>query len=594
VKVSKTNCRRKILAAAISLVCAQTAYAASLPGAATPGGVQPSLPDYQDNLSDEPELTIPARSERPIDLEAGPVIAVQEIKLFEIFDAGASKQLVVDPAIKDLITSDRKAYPNGYTLGALQKLADRLSNHYRERGRILATVFVPAQDVENGVVELHILPGRLSEVVAVGDSGYSDEQLARPFEKLGDQVLDKESIESSLLTVLDYPGLSVSGVLEPGEGVGTTRLNLSVNSEDRFAGIVYADNKGSRYSGEERLGVGLIFNNPFGQIDQLRLDLMAQNKPEEEDGSSVDNALFGGVSYTFRPFDPSYELGFEYSYNEYDIGRELSSFGYEGRSERLGFHLKKQLRRSRTFNDHLKLKLNLNEAETTRDGDVDGLDELTTLELSYGMDFSDDLLGGGFSSLEATFTQGFDGVLGSMDNGDSRISRKIDGGVAPVDFNKLEISATRYQRFVADTTLRFRFDAQFSDDPLVSLEQFSLGGPDSVRAYPGAEFMADKGFFASAELISPFPVIGDKDAFGGKTWGEVVQLSLFLDYAKGYKNDALSSDIDKAELTGTGIGLRIAPYDGLEGNITFATQVGGDDASNKRDPQIFVDLIYQF
>ncbi len=567
-------------------------HAQPLPDSATSGAINKTFPDLLIEPNRDVHLSIPAKKDRPIDTESGPVILVDRINLFSV-NGKSSKTLISDVEVNGLLKADVTSHKDGYTLGKLQVLADKVTNYYRQQGWILASVYVPAQEVESNEIELHLLPGTLNSVLASGDSSYSTEQLVRPFQRSLQSTLSKDDTEASLLTVLDYPGISVSGVLEPGEEVGTTKLNLSVNSEDRFAGVVYLDNKGSLYSGEERLGAGLIFNNPFGLIDQLRVDAMIQNKPDSEAGESVNNAIFGGLSYTARPFDPAYELGFEYSENQYDIGRELASFGFEGKTQRTAVSLKRQLRRSRTFNDFLKVGVDLNDAETLRAGDSESRDKLTSLSISYGADYTDGLIGGGFSTASFTYRKGLEDTLGSLRNGDAQISRLSDAGPAPMDYSKIEFNLSRYQRFIADTSLKLRLDMQYSEDPLVSLEQFSIGGSNSVRAYPGAEYMADKGFFASVDWITPLPFISDKVAFKGRTWGQVLQLSAFVDYAKGYKNDALSSEIAKQSLYGAGVGLRFAPFDNIEANISVARALG-DAPSNGREPQIFVDVIFQF
>ncbi|WP_415896086.1 ShlB/FhaC/HecB family hemolysin secretion/activation protein [Neptuniibacter sp. PT34_22] len=568
--------------------------AQTLPDAATPGAISEPKPDLLVKPNNDLQLSIPAKKDRPLDLDSGPVIQVKRISLYELGGKDKSQQVLMDnQQVNQIIQDSIDKHVDGFTLGQLQSLTDQVTNFYRQQGWILATVYLPAQEVDSGEVVFHLLPGKLDLVRVQGESSYSVDQLTHPFSDSLQTTLDKNATEASLLTVLDYPGISVSGVLEPGEEVGTTNLNLSVNSEDRFAGIIYLDNKGSFYSGEERLGAGLIFNNPFGLIDQLRLDGMIQNKPQAEGDESVDHALFGGISYTARPFDPAYELSFEHSRNQYDIGRELAEFGFEGKAKRTSFGVKRQLRRSRIFNDYVRFNLNLNDAQTLRDGESESRDKLTSVQFAYSLDYTDGLIGGGYSALNLVYRRGLESTFGSLSNGDEQISRLTDSGRAPMDYSKWKLSASRYQRFIANTSLRMRLDMQYSADPLVSLEQFSIGGSDSVRAYPGAEYMADKGVFASIEWITPIPFIAEKPAFGNRTWGDVLQFSAFFDYGKGYKNEALSTEEDESELYGSGLGIRFAPLDNLELNISVA-EAGAEKPSNGREPQIFADLIFQF
>jgi len=573
---------------------ATSSLAQTIPDTATPGAIENPQPELLVQPDNDLQITIPAKKDWPLDLDSGPVIQVGKISLYELTGGAEQAQKIVTNAeVNALIAQSLTEQGNSFTLGKLQALADQITNYYRQQGWILSTVYLPQQEVDQGVVTLHLLPGKLSGVSVLGESSYSDEQLIKPFSGVLGSVLAKGQVERGLLTVLDYPGISVSGVLEPGDEVGTTQLNLTVNSEERFAGLVYLDNKGSSYSGEERLGVGLVVNNPLGLADRLRLDGMVQNKPNTQAGDSVDHAFFGGVSYTMRPFNPDYELSAAYSENQYDIGRELASFGFEGKSRRISLGVKKQLNRSRTFNDSVSVGLDLNKAQVTRSGDLESQDKLTTLQVKYNADVTDSVMGGGLSTLEASYKKGLEDTLGSFSNDDERISRLAVNGRAPLDFSKINLNISRYQRFIADTSLRARFSLQYTDDPLVSLEQFSIGGANSVRAYPGAEFMADKGHFASLEWIVPAPFFSDKEAFQGRNWGDVLQLSAFYDYGRGSKNDALANENSKQTLKGYGLGVNFTPLKNLELKMSVAKALS-EQPSNNREPQVFVDLIYQF
>ena len=61
-----------------------------------------------------------------------------------------------------------------------------------------------------------------------------------------------------------------------------------------------------------------------------------------------------------------------------------------------------------------------------------------------------------------------------------------------------------------DTVLVLRGDVQFADRPLISFEQFGLGGIDNVRGYGRDILLKDNGVFASAELRVPIVRFGMK------------------------------------------------------------------------------------
>jgi len=179
-------------------------------------------------------------------------------------------------------------------------------------------------------------------------------------------------------------------------------------------------------------------------------------------------------------------------------------------------------------------------------------------------------------------------VLGAMDAYDptnttanSHVSRLGASG----EFNKVSLQLQRLQRITQYTSVVFRVDGQFTNDPLVSLEQFSMGGPDSVRAYPVAEVLAEKGGVASLELITGAPGFANRPAFGNSTWGQVLQVSLFVDYANGKLNDPLvAAQTKSSRLAGAGIGLQFSLPGRVFSRLDVATPLTDRDPSNDRDP----------
>jgi hemolysin activation/secretion protein len=80
----------------------------------------------------------------------------------------------------------------------------------------------------------------------------------------------------------------------------------------------------------------------------------------------------------------------------------------------------------------------------------------------------------------------------------------------------------------------------------VPLEQVTLGGPFGVRGYTSSDYNADKAFQTTLEIA-------------GKSYAEKLSLpidqltaALFLDYAIGWRNDALANEVDSAHLFAVG------------------------------------------
>jgi len=80
----------------------------------------------------------------------------------------------------------------------------------------------------------------------------------------------------------------------------------------------------------------------------------------------------------------------------------------------------------------------------------------------------------------------------------------------------------------SDNLAVLKLNAQWSGDPLLSLEQFSLGGASSVRGYRENQLLRDNGLFTSLEFRIP--------VWRSKTKTPIVTLAPFVDFGLGWDN----------------------------------------------------------
>lgn len=99
-----------------------------------------------------------------------------------------------------------------------------------------------------------------------------------------------------------------------------------------------------------------------------------------------------------------------------------------------------------------------------------------------------------------------------------------------------------------DTLLLLRGDLQFADRPLVALEQFGLGGQQSVRGYRQDALLTDNGFFASAEVRLPI--------WRQRQSQSVLQVVPFIDVGTSW-NKGDTPNPETSTLVSTGLGLRL-------------------------------------
>ncbi|TCO78085.1 hemolysin activation/secretion protein [Plasticicumulans lactativorans] len=583
--------RRRLFTLAYALCAgfdptAAVAAAPSLPGAATPGGAMPERPALALPEAVPAELyTVPAVPERG-SVEAGQLrVPVRAFKLTGAEDH-PEQGLRLDE-VRELLETARQAKPEGFGIGDLEDVADRVTKLYRERGFIVAQAYVPAQEVKDGEVEIAVLEGRLGRVtVDKGtETGYSDELLRRPFEDSIGQVVHKDRLERGLLLLRDYPGFDGLGIFRSGSRTGETELVVKPQGDRPWIGTVTLDNGGSEVSGEWRLRGDLSWNNPTGAADRLDLSLLQTFDPL--------NSLFGGFVYQRPIFDAATYWGVDVSHNQYDVGGEFQALGISGISDIAELFVARKFVRSRQQNFTGRLGLARKHAVTEQEDQPDQIDNLSVLSLQLDYDRVD---AAGINVAQFRWSHGLPDFLGAMPSDSLDASRKLaDGSGVGSDFDKFELHLARVHNLpFAGQQLLLRLDSQYSADPLTSLEQFSMGGPDSVRAYPRAEFLVDKGVFVSAEWSIPAPGFADEPAFRDLKWGQVFQLSLFADYAKGWLNEPLQPSDSPVRLSGAGIGLRFQVPGEWQARLQVATPLGSHDASNDRNPQYFFDFVYNF
>lgn len=116
-----------------------------------------------------------------------------------------------------------------------------------------------------------------------------------------------------------------------------------------------------------------------------------------------------------------------------------------------------------------------------------------------------------------------------------------------------------------DTTLLLRTNLQLASDALVPLEQFGLGGIESVRGYRQDALLSDNAAFASAELRIPL--------YRNREQKLLLQLTPFIDFGTSWDSSRRrNTDADLSisdTLASVGLGLRLEISDRLKARFDW-------------------------
>jgi hemolysin activation/secretion protein len=115
-----------------------------------------------------------------------------------------------------------------------------------------------------------------------------------------------------------------------------------------------------------------------------------------------------------------------------------------------------------------------------------------------------------------------------------------------------------------------------TNDALLPLEKFVVGGHDTVRGYRENQLVRDNGFTASAELRIPFYQRDGAEA----QW----QIAPFVDYGNAWEEEADTPD--PRDITSVGVELRWQPTRRLHASVSAAHAFENiDRADRDRDLQ---------
>ena len=473
---NRSNClRRTRICLAITLATMALAAHAQVRAPANNGAgqllqqvPQPSLqpPPSNLDLTIHPQQNAPADNTKTFPVRKIEITGNTELPTSMLHDAVASGEG------KDLTLSD------------LNALAERISEVYHQHGYPLATAYVPAQTIEDGIVRIDVAEARYGAVSLHNQSRVSDRVLEKTLSALQTgQPVSEFELERTLLLLQDIPGAVVSSTIRPGQQVGTSDLLVDVTPQQRVSGDVGVDNFGDPYSGRVRGSGNVNINGLFDQGDLLDFSAL----------TSGHGMNYGRMDYRYLLNGQGTTLGATVSALDYHLGGDLSDLDAHGSAFVAGVVLAQPLIRNTRGNlfgqieyDFRRINDNIDVIGLQNDRHTNSV--TTTLA-------GDQLDSTGVTNANLALTWG---VL-AANNLQTDIIDQLGADTAG-HYVKLSLSLSRLQQLTRSDALYFGFSGQNASKNLDTSEQFYLGGPDSVRGYDVGVLSGSRGYFANLEF----------------------------------------------------------------------------------------------
>jgi hypothetical protein len=426
-----------------------------------------------------------------------------------------------------------------------------VSDLYRNKGWVVQAR-LPAQDISNGEVTIHITEAVVGRVQTVGAQAkrIKPEHVFSIFEqhqRPGD-FLNIKAVDRALMLANELPGVTVTGTLAPGQQSGQTDLLLMLVDGPLISGSAAIDNSGAVPTGSDRVNLALTINSPLGYGDSFSASAI-----------SSQGSNYARIAYNAPLGIDGWRLGVNTSQLDYAlISDTYLGLNASGISSTAGFDLNYPAVRSRSFNLTTSLTFEKKDYFNVSGGATSSAYSNTLVSLGLSSN-SFDALGAGANSYAWLMTWGQLNLDGSPTQMSDASTSQTAG-----DYSKIRYTLSRHQQLDANVLLYASLSGQWANKNLDSSEKFYLGGVSGVRAYPSGEGGGSQGQLLNVELRWRLP--GNLNLVGFYDVGRVM--------VNANNDFSGSPTLNEYALRGAGLELNWRSASGVALQAIYARRVG--------------------
>lgn len=424
----------------------------------------------------------------------------------------------------------------------LQEARRQLTLYYVERGYLNSGAVIPDQQVENGVVRIRVVEGRLSEVEITGNTHLRADYLQGRLQPDAEEPLNVQHLQERLQLLQQNPLIEqLQAELAPGVQPGEGRLRLGIREARPYEiGLAVANNNPPSV-GATRAYLYGVDRNLSGVGDTLGLSYGHSLESSDTSDWRVFyarplNARDTAVQIWAERNDTSV---IEDRFSALDITSDLQSYGialthplYQTPQQTFALGVNLERRHSESFLLGIPFSF--------APGEDNG--EATITVARFVQEWLDRRLNQVIAA-RSTVSVGLDAF------GATTHAREPDGQF--VSWLGQFQWARRFGE--RDYQLFFKSILQLASDPLLPMEKCALGGLETVRGYPENTLVRDRCFVASLEFRVPVYHLPLPGVSRGPNEGQV-QLVVFTDY--GYAKNKGEFDLEPNSISSAGVGVR--------------------------------------
>jgi hemolysin activation/secretion protein len=408
----------------------------------------------------------------------------------------------------------------GKTAQDVEQARKSLQDAYTKAGYITVSVAQPRWvDRAGGIIGMRVIERRV-ERLRVTHAKYFVPDAVRagaPSVAPG-TVPNIKAITADLVGLNQLPDRTVQPSLKPGRAPDTVDVDLDVSDKFPLHGTLEVNNRYNADTHAERLTASLTYDNFFQRGDSGTISYTVA--PEDVRDAEIESA-----SYLFHIPDSRMSLLFTYLHSNSDV-IALGTTDVAGKGTTAGFRLLIPLGTTSAGSNSFTHSFSLGwdykkfyeldrfggQLCTNTDGKVvPGSAPSADCQFVVSSQTAAPVT---YYPLNAAYAANWTGPKSTTD---VNVSAELGIGhlgsnaeefdnkryAAPTGFSILRAGLTREQDLPYDLQLWGSLQGQVTNDPLVSSEQFGLGGADSIRGYLEAESLGDYGVTLQSEFRGP-------------------------------------------------------------------------------------------
>ena len=411
-----------------------------------------------------------------------------------------------------------------------------VTEFYVNQGYITSGALIPANQTiqgQGGVVTIQVVEGGLEEIKISGtrrlNSNYVRSRLAVATSK----PLNRERLLEALqLLQLDPLIANLSAELSAGTRPGFSLLEVRITEAKTFSTQIGIDNGRSPSVGSFRRRLQVNEANLFGLGDGLSIAY-----------SNTDGSDSFDTSYTLpiNPYNGTFSLSYGTTSSDV-IEPPFDRLDIYAASRYYELTLRQPIVQTPTQQFTVGLTASRRESETSlleipfplsAGADDEGRTRISALRF--------------FQEWTQTGTREVIALRSQFNIGLGAFDATLNESGPDSRFYSWQGQAQWVRLLAPETLLLVRGNVQLADRTLVPLEQFGLGGLESVRGYRQDALLTDNGVLLSAEL--QYPVLRVPQVQG------VLQIIPFIDFGTAW-NSSGTEDPDPNRLLSVGLGLQ--------------------------------------